>query len=66
MMRKAWAETMLQVVPRAGKTQELTPERAKASWHQTGSVSQGQYLKGEQTEIDVQKVRHAHDKKVQK
>ncbi|MGN8830962.1 SGNH/GDSL hydrolase family protein [Selenomonas montiformis] len=60
MMRKAWAETMLSVGARKGKAQELTPELAKASWHRTGSeVGKGSFLKGEQTEIDIQKVRHA-------
>ena len=60
MMRKAWAETMLSVGARKGKTQELTPELAKASWHRTDSeAGKSTFLKGEQTEIDIQKVRHA-------
>lgn len=64
MMRKAWAETMLSVGSRKGKTRELTPELAKAAWHKKAQdVEKGTFLKGEQTEIEVQKIRHAKDKK---
>lgn len=67
MMRKAWAETMLSVGSRKGKTAELTPELAKASWHKKAqkeqTIDKGQYLQGEKTEIDIQKVRHANDAK---
>ena len=64
IMRKSWAETMLNLVPRTGTTQEITPQLAKAAWHKkAGDIGQGQALQGEQTEIDIQKVRHANDKK---
>lgn len=64
MMRKAWAETMLEIGSRKGKAASLTPELAKAAWQTDGKkVEKGTYLKGEQTEIDIQKVRHANDKK---
>ena len=64
MMRKAWAETMLAIGNRQGPARELTPELAKAAWHKSDSqAGQSNYLKGEQTEIEIQKVRHAHDAK---
>ena len=64
IMRKSWAETMLKIGNRKGKVKKLTPELAEAAWTDDGSlVNKGKYLKGEQTEIDTQKIRHAKDKK---